>query len=169
MTTVLQTDRLTLRELNEDDAAFVLELINEPGWLRFIGDRGIRDAQGARDYIVNGPVAMYRRMGFGLWAAVRRSDGTPMGMCGLIKRDTLEDVDIGFAFLERHSGQGYAFEAADAVLAHAREVVGLKRVVAITSVDNDKSIRLLGKIGLQFEKLTRLGDSQEDVRLFGTA
>jgi [ribosomal protein S5]-alanine N-acetyltransferase len=169
MITVLQTDRLTLRELDEDDAAFVLELINEPGWLRFIGDRGIRDEAGAKDYIVKGPVAMYERMGFGLWAAVRRSDGTPMGMCGLIKRETLEDVDIGFAFLERHSGQGYAFEAADAVMRHARGALGLQRIVAITSLDNDKSIRLLGKIGLQFEKLIRLGDSQEDVRLFGTA
>jgi len=111
---------------------------------------------------------MYRTHGFGLWAVERKSDGVTLGMCGLIKRETLDDVDIGFAFLERFNGQGYAFEAASAVMAHARETLKLPRVVAITSVDNDRSIRLLGKVGLKFEKLIRLGDSDEDVRLFGT-
>jgi [ribosomal protein S5]-alanine N-acetyltransferase len=166
--TVLETQRTRLRELHEGDAAFTLELLNEPGWLRFIGDRGIRTEEGAREYIEKGPVAMYRTHGFGLWAVERKSDGVTLGMCGLIKRETLDDVDIGFAFLERFNGQGYAFEAASAVMAHARETLKLPRVVAITSVDNDRSIRLLGKVGLKFEKLIRLGDSDEDVRLFGT-
>ena len=168
MTRILETERLTLRELNERDAAFILELLNEPGWLRFIGDRGIRSEVGAREYIVNGPVAMYRRLGFGLYAVVRKADGIAIGVCGLIKRDTLDDVDIGFAFLERHGEMGYAFEAAEAVMARAREVLGLKRVVAITSVDNEKSIRLLQKIGLRFEKLIRLAGDDEDVRFFST-
>ena len=166
---ILDTQRLVLRELHEGDAAFVLELLNEPGWLRFIGDRGIRTEEAARDYVLKGPVDMYRRLGFGLYAVQCKSDGAVVGMCGLIKRDTLEDVDIGFAFLERHSGQGYAFEAADAVMAHARNVLGLKRIVAITSVDNDKSIRLLEKIGLRFERLIRLADDAEEIKLFATA
>jgi len=166
---ILETERLALRELNEGDAAFVLELLNEPGWLRFIGDRGIRTEEAAREYIANGPMAMYRRLGFGLYAVVRKSDGVALGVSGLIKRETLEDVDIGFAFLERHGGAGYAVEAADAVMSHAREVLGLKRVVAITSVDNDKSIRLLEKVGLRFEKLIRLAGDDEDIKLFATA
>ncbi|RQP25851.1 GNAT family N-acetyltransferase [Piscinibacter terrae] len=165
---ILETERTRLRELHEGDAAFTLELLNEPGWLRFIGDRGIRTEDAAREYIEKGPVAMYGKHGFGLWAVERKSDGATLGMCGLIKRDTLDDVDIGFAFLERHSGQGYAFEAANAVMAHALQTLKLPRVVAITSVDNDKSIRLLGKVGLKFEKLIRLAGSDEDVRLFGT-
>lgn len=165
---VLQTERLVLRELVLDDAPFALELLNEPGWLRYIGDRGVRSVEAAREYLLNGPIKMVREHGFGLYAVTRRSDGTPLGMCGLIKRPTLDDVDIGFAFLARHEGQGYGLESAQAVLAHGRRVHGLQRVVAITSVDNERSIRLLLKIGLRFEKLIRLQDDGEEVKLFAT-
>lgn len=168
-TRVLDTQRLILRELSEGDAPFILGLLNEPGWLRFIGDRGIRTLDAAREYVLKGPVAMYRRLGFGLYAVERKSDGVVLGICGLIKRETLDDADIGFAFLERHGGEGYAFEAADAVMAYARNVLGLKRIVAITSVDNDKSIRLLEKIGLKFERLIRLAGDDEEIKLFATA
>ena len=164
----LTTERLTLRELDEADAPFVLELINEPGWIRYIGDRGIRDLDGARDYIAKGPAAMYRELGFGLYAVVHRQSGEALGLCGLIKRDTLEDVDIGFAFLERHCGQGYAFESACAVMAHAREVLALDRVVAVTSLDNHASMKLLNKIGMRFEKVIPWPGSDEQVNLFAT-
>ena len=149
---VLQTERLALRELTVDDAAFIRELVNEPSWIRFIGDRGVRSVDDARAYLEKGPIAMYARFGFGLWAVELKETGEAAGLCGLIKRDALEDVDIGFAFLPRFWGRGYALESAQAVLAYGREILGLDRIVAITSPDNDASIRLLEKIGLRFEQ-----------------
>lgn len=166
---VLETERLRLRPIEPADAAFILELLNEPGWLRFIGDRGVRTLEAAHDYIRQGPAAMIERHGFGLLLVEHRGEGTPLGMCGLIKREALDDVDIGFAFLERHGRRGYAFEAASAVLAHAREVLGLARIVAITSVDNHASIRLLEKIGLRFEKVMKLPGGDEPINLFATS
>jgi len=166
--TILETERLALREFGPDDDAFILELLNEPGWLRYIGDRGLRTREAARDYIVNVPMSMYARCGFGLWAVQRKDDATLLGMCGLIRRETLADVDIGFAFLDRHQGRGYAYEAATAVVAHGRDAFGLSRIVAITALDNAASIKLLGKIGLAFEGLITLAGSTEAVRLFAT-
>ena len=163
---VLETERLILRWLSADDAAFILELVNDPGWLRFIGDRGVRTLEDARDYILNGPVAMYRRVGFGLYMVELKHSATPIGMCGLIKRAGLEDVDIGFAFLPAFCGQGYAYESAAAIMGYARDTVGLNRVVAITAPDNQRSIRLLKKLGLSFENMLRLGEDQPEVMLF---
>lgn len=150
--TVLQTGRIALRRLTTDDASFIRELVNEPSWIRYIGDRGVRSEEDARAYLARGPIAMYERHGFGLWMCESRESGEPLGICGLIKRDTLEDVDIGFAFLPRFWGQGYAHEAASAVLDYGREVLELDRIVAITSPDNVASIRLLEKLGLRLEK-----------------
>ena len=166
--TILETDRLVLRELDADDAPFILELLNEPGWLRHIGDRGIRTEEAARDYLRKGPMKMYREHGFGLWCVEVKPAGTPVGICGLIKRDGLDDVDIGFAVLARHERQGYGVESARAVMAYAREALGLQRIVAITSVDNHGSIRLLEKIGLRFEKMVTLPGDEEELKLFGT-
>jgi RimJ/RimL family protein N-acetyltransferase len=163
---VLETERLILRWMSTGDAGFILELLNEPSWLRFIGDRGVRTVEDARDYILNGPVAMYARLGFGLYLVELKEDGSPIGICGLIKRDFLDDVDIGFAFLPRYWGQGYAYEAASAVLAYGQGVLGLKRIVAITTPDNDRSARLLEKLGLRFERVVRYPDDSQDVRLF---
>lgn len=165
----LDTARLSLRRLTEGDDAFILELLNEPGWLRFIGDKGVRSLEDARRYIVQGPMAMYERVGFGLWLVQRRADEEPLGICGLIKRDELDDVDIGFAFLARHGSQGYAHEAASACMAHAREVLRLPRVVAITVAHNHPSIRLLEKIGLRFERTITLPHSDEPLQLYATA
>ena len=166
---VLETDRLILRHLSADDAEFVFELVNDPAWLRFIGDRGVRNLDDARDYIRKGPVDSYSRYGFGLYAVERKEGGSPIGICGLVKRDFLEDVDIGFALLPAFRGKGYAREAARATLSYAREVVGLDRIVAITSADNDASGRLLEEIGLRFERMIRISaDSPEDVKLFAT-
>src|SRR5215218_10903110 len=117
---VLSTERLVLRRLAAEDAEFILELMNDPDWLRFIGDRGIRTVEDARGYIATGPVDMYARLGFGLYAVELREDRTPIGICGLIRRDWLEDVDLGFAFLPHFRGAGYAHEAAAETLEYAR-------------------------------------------------
>lgn len=167
-TVEIETERLRLRRFDADDAAFILRLVNEPSWLRFIGDRGVRDLEGARRYIAEGPQHHVAQHGFGLFLVERRSDAEPLGMCGLIRRDTLPDADIGFAFLPAHWGQGYAREAAEATLRYARERHGLPRVVAITSPDNVASRRLLERIGLQLEGTVRLSGSEEELHLFGT-
>ena len=160
--TILETRRLALRLIEVGDAAFILQLLNEPSFLRFIGDRGVRTLDDARAYIEQGPIASYRRHGLGLWLAQRRDDGTPIGMCGLLKRDNLDDIDIGFAYLPAYWGQGYAYEAAAAVKDHGRRVLGLPRIVAIVSPDNAGSIRLLERIGLVFERRIELnGDGRE--------
>jgi len=151
-----ETDRLRLRRLVLDDAPFILRLVNEPSWLRFIGDRGVHNLDEARQYITGGPQRLYAAYGFGLFLVESRAEGQPLGLCGLIKRDTLPDVDIGFAFLPEHWGLGYAREAAAATLRYARERHGLARVVAITSLDNTASGRVLETVGMRFEGTRRL-------------
>ena len=163
---VLETDRLILRWISADDAPFILELLNDPGWLRFIGDRGVRTTDAAREYILKGPVAMVERLGFGLYLTERKSDGVPLGICGLIKRDSLDDVDIGFAFLPQFTAIGYATEAATATMAYGKNTFGLKRIVGITSRDNVTSIILLEKIGLKFEAMVKMPKDDEEVMLF---
>ena len=167
--TALETDRLILRRLTLKDAPFIFELVNEPSWLCFIGDRGVRTLEDARAYIRKGPIAMYAAFGFGLYVTQRKPDGALMGLCGLIKRDFLKDVDLGFAFLPRFRGQGYAREAAAAVLAHAKKGFGLSRIVAITSLDNEASIKLLESLGFGFEEVIKLSENDPGTRLFARA
>ncbi len=162
---VLETGRLILRRLEAGDAPFILELVNEPGWLRFIGDRNIHDLDAARRYIENGPQAMYQRYGYGLYG-VGLKDGTPIGMCGIVKRESLEDVDLGFALLARFEGRGYAREAATATLEHASRDHGLKRMAAITTLSNERSIRLLQSIGFELQGERRLTPEAEPVSFF---
>jgi [ribosomal protein S5]-alanine N-acetyltransferase len=149
---VLQTDRLILRRYTLDDAEFIVRLVNDPSWLRFIGDKNVHNLDDARRYLREGPLDMYERYGFGMFRVEERDGGTPAGMCGLIKRDTLPDVDVGYAFLPQFRGKGYAFEAASAVLEYGNRVFGLQRVLAITSPDNAGSIRVLEKAGMKFER-----------------
>jgi RimJ/RimL family protein N-acetyltransferase len=163
---VLETQRLILRRLTADDALFIYELLNQPAWKRYIGDRGIDSAEAARNYIETVPIASYDRHGFGLFAVELKESGTLVGMCGLIKRDTLTDVDIGYALLSRFEGRGLAYEAAAATLAYSRDTLGLARLVAITSLDNERSARLLERLGMQFERLIRLSDDAEQIRLY---
>ena len=163
---VLATERLTLERFTPDDAPFALELVNQPSFLQFIGDKGVRTLDDARTYLVNGPIASYERHGFGLLLVKRNDTREPIGMCGLLKRDTLADVDIGFAFLPTAWGAGYAFEAASAVLAHACDGLQLGRVVAVTSIDNVRSARLLEKLGLRFARRVRLSADADECRLF---
>jgi RimJ/RimL family protein N-acetyltransferase len=165
---ILETERLVLRRLSSDDAAFILELLNQPSFLRYIGDKGVRTTEDAVRYIQTGPIASYERFGFGLYLVELKETGVPIGMCGLLKRDTLPDADVGFAFLPDYWSHGYAFEAASGVMSYGREVLGLQRIVAITSLDNDASIRLLEKIGLKFEGLIKPSEERGEVRLFGT-
>lgn len=167
-TIVIQTPRVDLRELDLGDAEYILELLNEPGFIRFIGDKGVRTLADARDYLSQGPIDSYARNGFGLYAACLR-DGTPIGMCGLVKREGLDAPDIGFAFLSRYWSKGYAVESAGAVLAYAVEVLRLKRIVAITSPDNWSSIAVLEKIGFKFERMIRLVDHSPELKLFGVS
>src|ERR1700756_4398209 len=153
---VLETDRLVLRRISMDDAAFIVQLLNEPSFLRFIGDKGVRTLDDARDYILNGPIASYERFGFGLYLTLLKSNETPIGMCGLLKRETLKDVDLGFAFLPQFWRKGYAFECATAVMSYGRSTFGLKRIVAITSPDNEASIAVLQKLGFRFEEMVKM-------------
>ena len=160
------SERLILSELDVEDAAFMLALLNDADFLRHIGDRGVRTLEQARRYLIDGPMASYRQHGFGLWA-VRRVDAPDcIGICGLIRRPTLDAVDIGYAFLPEWRGRGYALEAAQACMALARERFGLQRIVAITAIDNPASARLLEKIGLRFERLIRVSGDAEELRLF---
>jgi RimJ/RimL family protein N-acetyltransferase len=163
---ILETDRLTLRHLTTDDAPFILELLNDPDFLRFIGDKGVRTLGDARQYIIDGPMASYARLSFGLFLVELKDERLPIGICGLIKRDALVDVDIGFAFLPAYRLGGYGFESALAVRDYAFNVIGLKRIAAITNPDNTGSMKLLEKIGLRFERMIVLTPESTEIRLY---
>lgn len=160
---VLETQRLSLRWLVAGDAEFILELLNEPAFLKNIGDKGVRSIVDACGYIASGPGASYERYGFGLYLVELKDSGVPIGMCGLLKRDSLEDVDVGFAFLERFWSKGYAYESAAAVMDHGRRVLGLSRIVAVTAPHNAGSINVLQKLGLRYEKKVGLAEGESQL------
>ncbi|MBA3445664.1 MAG: GNAT family N-acetyltransferase [Gemmatimonadales bacterium] len=162
---VLETKRLKLRLITLDDGEFILELLNDPDFVRFVGDKGVRTIDDACRYILSGPKASYDRYGFGLWLVELQSPKLSIGICGLLKREPLEDADLGFAFLPRFRSCGYARESASAVLQHGREVLGLKRIVAITDRDNAGSIRVLEKLGMSFERMIRMSPDQPEIEL----
>jgi len=163
---ILETERLTLREFTAEDAEFILQLVNEPSFIQNIGDRGVRSLEDAIKYIENGPVTSYARNGFGLYLVTLKESGEAIGMCGLIKRATLDDVDIGYAFLPKFWSKGYAVESALAVKEQAHSH-GLKRLVAIVDPANTGSIRVLEKLGLTYEKMVRLSADDIELKLFG--
>jgi len=152
----IETARLVLRELTIADAPFILALLNDPEWLRHIGDRNVRTLADAEAFIVDRLMAHYRERGFGFWLVVAKNDGASIGMCGLIKREGLDDIDVGYAFLPAYRGMGLAFEAAGAAVAYARDRLGLKRLVAITGEENAASARLLERLGLRYERLIQV-------------
>jgi ribosomal-protein-alanine N-acetyltransferase len=166
--TVLRTPRLQLRELTFEDDAFILELLNDEAFLRYIGDKGVRTPADARNYLQQGPIDSYQRNGFGLYAVCTHGGpAAPVGICGLVRREGLQDPDVGFAFLARHRARGYAVEAAAAVLDLGTRTLKLPRIVAITAPDNWASIRVLEKIGMKFDRLMSLSDRADDeVKLF---
>lgn len=165
---VLETDHLALRRLALDDADFILDLLNDPSFLRYVGDKGVRTQEDARRYILEGPVDSYERFGFGLYLVTVKETGVRTGICGLLKRETLPDVDVGFAFLPAFRSKGYATESASAVVAYGRDVLGLRRIVAITTPDNEGSIHVLEKIGFRFERMIRLADEGPALTLFAS-
>jgi RimJ/RimL family protein N-acetyltransferase len=166
---VCETVRLRLRHLLDSDAAFILLLLNEPDFIRNIGDREVRTLDDARRYIQHGPMVSYSQHGFGLWLVELRDSSDPIGICGLLKRDYLQDVDVGFALREGYRGKGFAFEAAEAAMRYGKEDLGISRIVAITSPDNHASMKVLRKLGLEFERALRIPDQTRDTRLFTPA
>ena len=162
---VFETERLSLRQFTADDAPFILELVNEPSFIQNIGDRGVRTLSDAVRYIEAGPISSYARNGFGLYLVTLKESGESIGMCGLIKRDALDDVDIGYAYLPKFWSKGYAVESALAVKEQARNL-GLKRLVAIVDPANTGSIRVLEKLGLVFEKMIKLSADDIELKFF---
>lgn len=164
--TTLRTRRLLLEELSFDDAEFIVELLNDKSFLRYIGDKGVRTIADAHEYLRNGPMDSYQRHGFGLYLVRRAADGTRIGICGLVRRGGLDHPDVGFALLPDFRGIGYGYESAAAVLAHARSELGLKRILGITDPDNQGSIRLLEKAGFGFERRMRLSADAAEISLY---
>ena len=163
---ILETERLRIRQLSVADAGFILELLNEPSFIQNIGDRNVRTLEDARAYILNGPVVSYAKNGFGLSLVILKETDEPIGMCGLIKRDELEDVDIGYAFLPRYWSKGYAIESTLGMKAYAKDVIKLKRLVGIVDPANEGSIRVLEKTGLTYEKMIKLSEDDIELKLF---
>ncbi|HDX8428530.1 GNAT family N-acetyltransferase [Aeromonas veronii] len=162
---MITSSRLILREMIVTDAPFILELLNDGDFYRYIGDRGIRTLEQAQEYIQQGPAVSYARYGHGLYLVERKEDGASLGICGLIKRDALEQVDIGYAFLPQYRGQGYAIEAAQAVLVDGKSRLGIGQVVAIVTPGNERSIGLLAKLGLVRSRLVKLSEDADECLL----
>lgn len=167
----LFTDRLVIRRMTPSmvDANFMLQLLNDPSWLRFIGDRNVRTIDDAKRYITGGPLSMYARLGYGMCIVEHREANCPIGICGLVKRDYLDAPDLGFAFLPQYWGSGFAFEAASATLDHGIHVLQMSRILATTRIDNQASQALLKKLGFQFEHTFRHPDGDRDLRLYVTS
>jgi len=165
---ILETERLILREIEESDDAFMLDLLNQPSFIKYIGDRNVRTLEEARDFIESRYRQSYRDNGFGLYAVEVKDTNTAIGMCGFVRRDSLPDADIGFAFLPQFERQGYALESARAVMEYGREELGLTRVLAITTQDNESSGRLLEKLGFKFDRLITQPNDTEELKLFSS-
>ena len=167
---VLDTERLALRQLVPGDAPFILQLLNDPGWIRHIGDRGVRTVDAAAAYLEARMIAQYEKHGFGLWMVEGRAGGDAMGICGLVKRDTLPVPDLGYAFMPAYRGQGYAYESALAVRDHATGALGIPRLLAITSPVNAPSARLLERLGFAPEgDMPWAGDDKDRVTVYSFA
>ena len=167
---VLDTQRLSLRCLDPADAPFILALLNDPGWIRYIGDRGVRTVEGAVAYLEARMISQYEKHGFGLWMVEGRERGDPMGICGLVRRDNLPGPDLGFAFMPAYRGQGYAYESALAVREHATKALGIARLLAITSPANASSARLLERLGFVAEReMPWAGDEKDPVTVYAFA
>lgn len=159
---LISTERTRIRKFNLDDAEFIVKLLNSPGWLKYIGDRNVNNTEAAKNYLANGPLLSYTKYGFGPYLVELKNSCEPIGMCSLIKRDGLKDVDIGFAFLDAFAQKGFAYEASQALLSFAFNQLKLKRIVAITMASNPASILLIQKLGLRFDNTVRFpGDSEE--------
>ncbi|MGV3630548.1 MAG: GNAT family N-acetyltransferase [Bacteroidota bacterium] len=168
MKKILETERLIIREFTPEDAPYILEQLTSEEWLRFIGDRKVYNLADARHYLVSHLIPPYEAKGFGFYAVDLKNGGKTIGMCGLVKREELEDIDIGFAFLPAYFGKGYAYESAKAVLDHAFENLEQESICAITLAENQSSVNLLKKLGLNYKTQVLFGDAQEELMLFET-
>ena len=166
--TILETDRLALREITPDDAEFLLKLLNEPSFIENIGDRSVRTIEDARQYALNGPIASYKQHGFGLYLVELKETRAPIGICGLVKRESLADADIGYALLPEYWRQGYALEATSAVKQFGFAELGHKRILAIVNPDNTSSIRVLDKLGLRFARMIRMSPDAAEICLYSS-
>lgn len=166
MSLQFDTARLTLREFTLDDAPFILKLLNEPSFIEFIGDRLVRSIEDAERYLQDGPMASYRKHGHGLLRVGLKAEGIPIGMCGLVKRDTLPAPDIGFALLPEFWNQGYVTEAARAAMDHGCRTLGITTILGITQPGNVRSIAVLRKLGLSFVEEKALGDKPGPLKIF---
>ncbi len=153
---ILETERLILQEFTAADANVVLDLLNEPAFHQYIGDKNVRTKNDALQYLTEGPIASYKKYGYGLWLANVRKSNQPIGMCGIKKRPTLQIPDLGYAFLKRYWSKGYATEAARGVIKYASKTLQMKRLAAITHPGNNASIKVLQKVGFQFKEITKL-------------
>ena len=163
---ILETERLVLQEITTNDAGFLYKLMNDPMWLQFIGDRKIVSVKAAEDYISNRIRPSYSEFGFGFYLTSLKENNEPIGICGLVKRPSLEHVDVGFAFMPNYRNKGFGFESTSAILDYAENKLGIKYIVAITDLDNFNSIKLLEKLGLKFEKIIQLDGEEKQCRLF---
>ena len=167
MAVILETERLILRKFVVGDAAFMLQIMNDPTWLKYIGDRNVHSVRDAEEYLINGAMQSYEANGFGFYIVLLRESLEPIGTCGLAKRDFLDLPDFGFAFLPSYTGKGFAFEVAEASLTFAGDELGLKELLAITLPKNERSIRLLEKLGFSFVK--SFNEANEVVSLYRIA
>ena len=165
---LLETERLTLREITTNDAEFLLRLLNEPSFVQNIGDKKVRTIDDARLYALNGPIASYKQHGFGLYLVELKGTAEPIGICGLVKRDSLPDADIGYALLPAYWRKGYAFEATTATKRHAFAVLGHQQLLAIVNPENTNSIRVLEKIGLKFKHMVRMSPDAPEICLYSS-
>ncbi len=162
----LETERLYLRRIDLHDTGLMLAVWNDPAFVRYVGDRGVRTADEARAELKSGALRLFREFGYGPFKLVRKRDAAAIGICGLFKRDNLDDPDIGFAVLPDYCGRGYAGEAAVAVLLHARDDLGIRRLTAIVSPDNEPSIGLIEKLGLGYSGMITMPGDDEAIRLY---
>ena len=163
---ILETERLLLSRLSYDDCGFIFELVNEPSFKRYIGDKNVNTLDDARDYLRNGPIGSYERFGYGLFLVTTKDRASPAGICGLVKRKEFDDPDIGFAFLKRYREKGYALESAQAVIKYGFAELSLSRIIAMADPDNQRSVRLLERLGLAFERMVRMPEDDHDIGLF---
>jgi [ribosomal protein S5]-alanine N-acetyltransferase len=164
--TLIDTNRLVIRDITEQDFHFIFRLLNEPSWIKYIGDKGIKTETDAKNYIQTGPLQMYKDFGFGLFLVTLKENAIPIGLCGLIKRPSLENIDLGYAFLPEYTGKGYAFEATKAVIKYGKEQLSIDKLVAITTIDNLNSEKVLLKLGFSFDSLIIENNASEELKLF---
>jgi len=164
--TIIETERILLQEANLEDAAFIFELVNSPGWLEFISDKGLKTLADAEEYIKSRLISSYQKYNLGLYKMVLKESNKAIGLCGLISRPSLPNVDIGFAILPEYGGNGYTFEAGKAVMEYGASQLGFKTILGTTAPDNIKSQKLLEKLGLRLVETIQMGDYEGDTLLY---